>query len=350
VLVGHSLALTKREGEVRFVRRYLIPRFIQYVLVTVFGITMIFFLPRLLPVGPVEKIVATVQARGEYSDPKAAQELVRVLREMYGLDQGLFQQYVSFWKRLFTGDFGPSLVNFPVPVIHLIGQSLPWTFGLVFFSTVSVFVVGNISGGLAGYFKGSRFLKVVDGMAMFAAPMPYYVVALMFIVLFAYVIPIFPVGGGYTIGRPIALTWTFAGDVLKHAFLPAMSLVLLGCATTHQVMRIIVQGVTEENYVRYARIASVSDRTIFARYVMRNAMLPQITRFALSIAGLFSGALVTEIVFAYPGIGLLAYRAIGASDYNMLMGITSLSIIALTTSTFLMDLLNPLFDPRIRLT
>ena len=94
----------------RFVKRYLIPRLIQYVLVTFFGITLVFFLPRLMPVGPVEKAVASVQARGAYTDPKAAEETVRVLREMYGLDRGLFFQYLSFWRRLFTGDFGPSLV------------------------------------------------------------------------------------------------------------------------------------------------------------------------------------------------------------------------------------------------
>jgi peptide/nickel transport system permease protein len=115
-------------------------------------------------------------------------------------------------------------------------------------------------------------------------------------------------------------------------------------------VRLIVKGVTEEDYVRYANIGAVNEMTIFSRYVMRNATLPQITRFALGFSGLFSGALVTEVVFAYPGIGFLAYRAILAADYNVLMGVTTLSIFALTTGTLIMDLLNPLFDPRIRLT
>ena len=334
----------------RFVRRYLIPRLIQYVAVTMLGITLIFFLPRLAPVGPVEKAVAQIQSRGAITDPKAAEETVRALKEMYGLDQPLFQQYLAFWRRLLTGDFGPSLVAFPAPVNQLIAQSLPWTFGLLFTTTVIVFILGNITGGLAGHFRRSRTMKVVDGVAMVMAPMPYYIIALMLIILFAYIIPIFPVGGGYTIGATAEFSWAFIADVLMHAFLPALSLVLLGVATTHQVMRLIVQGVNEEDYVRYAQIGAVNQRTVFSKYVMRNAMLPQITRFALGFAGLFSGALVTEVVFAYPGIGFLAYRAILSSDYNVLMGITSLSIIALTTATLIMDLLNPLFDPRIRLT
>jgi peptide/nickel transport system permease protein len=334
----------------RFLRRYLIPRLLQYVLVTWLGVTVVFFLPRLTPIGPVERMVASIQAQGQYLDPQAAQRTVELVREMYGLEEGLLTQYASFWRRLFTGDFGPSLVSFPVPVMELIGRSLPWTLGLLLTTTILVFIIGNVSGGLAGYFAKSRIMKALDGVAMVLAPIPYYIVALVLIIFFAYLLPIFPVGGGYTIGTRIALTWPSIRDLLRHAFLPAVSLVLLGAAVNHQIMRLITQGVREEDYVRYARIGAVPERTIFSRYVMRNAMLPQITRFALGFSVLFSGALVTEIVFAYPGLGLLAYRAILASDYNMLMGITTLSVIVLTTSTLLMDLLNPLFDPRIRLT
>ena len=334
----------------KFVRRYLIPRLIQYVLVNILGITMIFFLPRLMPNGPVEKAVAQIQDRGAITDPKAAEATIKALKELYGLDQPLLTQYFAFWRRLFTLDFGPSLVSFPVPVTQLIKQSLPWTFGLLFTTSVLIFIIGNLTGGLAGHFRQNKFLKILDGVFMFLAPMPYYIIALMLIIFFAYILPIFPVGGGYTIGAPIGFTWDFIKDVLLHAFLPALSLVLIGVATTHQIMRLIVQGVTEEDYVRYAKIGAVKEGTIFSRYVMRNATLPQITRFAMGFSGLFSGALVTEVVFAYPGIGFLSYHAILTADYNLLMGITTLSIIALTTSTLLMDLLNPLFDPRIRLT
>lgn len=311
---------------------------------------MIFILPRLMPVGPVEKAVAQIQARGAYTDPKAAEETIRALKEMYGLDEPLVTQYVSFWRRLFSFDFGPSLVSFPTPVTQLIRDSLPWTVTLLLTTTILVFIIGNLSGGLAGHFKRSRILKVVDGIFMFLAPVPYYIVALMLIIVFAYILPFFPVGGGYTIGTKIGFNWNFIKDAMFHAFLPAMSLIILGVASTHQIMRLIVQGVNEEDYVRYANIGAVKESTIFSRYVMRNATLPQITRFALGLSGLFSGALITETVFAYPGIGYLAYNAILAADYNVLMGITTLSIIALTTGTLIMDLLNPLFDPRIRLT
>lgn len=334
----------------KFVKRYLIPRLIQYVLVNILGITMIFFLPRLLPSGPVEKAVAQIQSRGTLADPRVAEATIKSLKELYGLDQPLPVQYIAFWRRLFSLDFGASLESYPVPVMKLIAQSLPWTFGLLFTTTVIVFILGNLSGGLAGYFRNNAFMRGVDGIFMFLAPVPYYIVALMLIFLFAYIIPKFPVGGGYTIGAPMAFTWPFIRDVLTHAFLPALSLVLLGVATTHQIMRLIVQGVTEEDYVHYAKIGAVKESKIFTSYVMRNATLPQITRFAMGFSAIFSGALITEVVFGYPGIGFLAYKAILNSDYNVLMGVTTLSIVTLTTSTLLMDLINPLFDPRIRLT
>ena len=333
----------------RFVRRYLVPRLIQYVLVTWLGITVVFAIPRLLPSDPVESMVATLQAQGSYRDPAAVREMVSTLRDMYGLEKGLLEQYIAFWKRLFTGDFGPSYFSFPTPVINLIGRSLPWTVGLLLMTTVLSWIIGNITGGLSGYFTGSRLLKVFDGMVMFLRPIPYYVLGLTLVILFAYLLPIFPFEGGYTIGAKIAFTWSFVRDVLKHAFLPAMSLSLLGVAVNHQTMRLIIQGVKEEDYIRYAKIGAVKEQTIFARYAMRNAILPQITGLTLSLGQIFGGALITEIVFSYPGLGFLLYRAVVNSDYNLIMGITTISIIAITTLILIIDLLYPLFDPRIRL-
>ncbi len=179
-------------------------------------------------------------------------------------------------------------------------------------------------------------------------PAPYYVLGLTLVILFAYMFPLFPFEGGYTIGMKIAFTWSFIKDVLNHAFLPALSLILLGAAVNHQTMRLIIQGVKEEDYIRYAKIGAVKERAIFSRYAVRNAILPQITGLTLSLGQIFGGALITEIVFSYPGLGFLLYRAVVNNDYNLIMGITTISIIAITTLILLVDLLYPLFDPRIR--
>ncbi len=314
------------------------------------GITVVFFIPRLLPGDPVLRRLDTILAFGEYVEPAAAREIARTLREMYGLEEGLFRQYVSFWQRLFAGfDFGPSLEMYPVPVIELIQRALPWTVGLLLTTMVLSFIVGNILGGLSGYFSRSSIMKAFDGMVMFVRPIPYYIGALLVMILLAYLLPIFPAVGGLTIGRAATLTWSSIMDIARHGFLPALSLILLGSAATHQTMRLLVQSVKEEGYVKYAKIGNVKERTIFARYIMRNALLPQITAFALGLGMLFGGALITEIVFGYPGLGMLAFRAIIATDYNLLLGMTTLSVLLLTTSILVIDFLYPLFDPRIRL-
>jgi len=137
--------------------------------------------------------------------------------------------------------------------------------------------------------------------------------------------------------------------VLRHAFLPALSMIVLGVATTFQTMKLIVQNVNAEDFVQYAKLGGVKERRIVSRYVIRNAMLPQITNLALALGQILSGALITEIVFSYPGLGSLLFNAIVTGDYNLIMGITALSILAITSAILLIDLVYPLFDPRVRL-
>ncbi len=158
----------------RFVRRYLIPRLIQYVLVTWLGITVVFAIPRLMPSDPIQNMIATLQAQGSYRDPEAIRQMVDTLRDMYGLEKSLPEQYISFWKRLFSGDFGPSYFSFPTPVINLIGRSFPWTVGLLLTTTISSWIIGNITGGLSGYFTGNRVLRILDWLVMFLRPIMYW--------------------------------------------------------------------------------------------------------------------------------------------------------------------------------
>jgi peptide/nickel transport system permease protein len=285
---------------------------------------------------------------GSYLDPATMDAFIEDLNEMYGLEGSMFDQYIAFWKRLFQGDFGVSFFQFPTPVIDLIATSLPWTLGLLLTSTFLSWTLGNIVGGLAGYFSRSLWSKVLDTIAMIVRPLPYYIFAFTLLVIFAYVVRWFPVSGGADIGRQPAFTWAYIVDVLKHAFLPAASMVILGGAVSFQTMKLIVQNVNAEDFVQYAKLGGVKESKIVSKYVIRNAMLPQITGLALSLGQIFSGALITEIVFSYPGLGTLLYNAIITGDYNLIMGITALSIVAITTAILIIDLLYPLFDPRIR--
>lgn len=331
-----------------FLRRYLLPRLIQYFLVIFLGITAVFFIPRFLPNDPVVQTLAALRARGSSVDPATIDQMVADLTELYGLEGSMLQQYGAFWQRLIHADFGVSFFQFPTPVGELIAAALPWTLGLLLVTTVISWTAGNFIGGLAGYYNRKRWSRTFDGVSMIIRPMPYYIFAFALLLMFAWAVKWFPTSGGTGIGRKVGLNWPFIKDVLWHSFLPALSLTILGGASWFQTMKLIVQNVNAEDFVQYAKVGGVQEGRIVSRYVIRNAMLPQITALALALGQIFSGALITEIVFSYPGLGGLLYGAIVNGDYNLIMGITALSIVTITTAILVLDLLYPLVDPRVR--
>jgi peptide/nickel transport system permease protein len=331
-----------------FVRGYLIPRLFQYVLVIFVGVTAVFIIPRLSPTDPVQRTITQLRSMGGSLDSASMNNFIEDLNELYGLKGSTLQQYGAFWQRLFHGDFGVSFFQFPTPVSELIAISLPWTLGLLLTTTVLGWTIGNLVGGVAGYFSRTRWSRILDTLTMVIRPIPYYIFAFALLLLLAYVFRLFPVSGGTDIGRKAEFSLAYILDVLRHAFLPALSLVLLGAAVWFQTMKLVVQNVNAEDFVQYAKLGGIKESKIVSRYVIRNAMLPQITGLALVLGQIFSGALITEIVFSYPGLGTLLYNAIITGDYNLIMGITALSIVAITTAILIIDLLYPLFDPRVR--
>lgn len=334
----------------RFLKRYFIPRLISYFLVIWLGITVVFFIPRLIPNDPVMKMIDQMRARGSTLEPGSMDGIINDLTQMYGLEGLWLDQYGDMWGRLANGDFGVSFFQFPARVNDLIANAMPWTLGLLLTTTAISWVFGNILGGIAGYYTRKRWSRGLDTIAMVIRPLPYYIFAFTLMLLFAYVVRWFPVSGGASLGALPSLTWDYIADVLRHATLPALSLTVLGLTVNFQVMKLLVQNINAEDYVQYARLGGVTDSRIVSKYIIRNALLPQITGLALSLGQIFSGALITEIVFSYPGLGTLLYRAIVNGDYNLIMGITILSIVGITTAILIVDLTYPFFDPRVRYT
>ncbi len=335
---------------VTFVKRYLIPRLIQYVLVIWLGITVVFLIPRITPNDPVMRMIDQMQARGSTLEPGTMDAIIRDLTQMYGLEGSWLDQYWAFWGRLFRGDLGVSFFQFPTRVNKLIFTAMPWTLGLLLTTTAITWTLGNIIGGLAGYYSRKGWSRILDAVAMVVRPLPYYIFAFMLLLIFAYVVRWFPITGGASLGAIPTFTWAFIKDVLWHSALPAISLIVLGGAVTFQTMKLLVQNINAENFVQYAKLGGVKENRIVGKYVIRNALLPQITGLALGLGQIFSGALITEIVYGYPGLGMLLYRAIVNGDYNLIMGITIFSIFGITTAILIVDLTYPLFDPRVRYT
>ena len=208
-------------------------------------------------------------------------------------------------------------------------------------------ILGNILGGVAGYYAQKRWSKILDALVMVVRPIPHYIFGVILLILFAYLWAVFP-AGGLMLGRKAVLNLRFVTTVLRYSFLPALTLVILGAAAWFQQMKFLVQNVKREDFVQYAKAGGIKERTLIFRYVMRNVVLPQVTQLALVLGQVFGGVLMVEMVFSYPGIGLLLYRAVTRGDYNLVMGITILSIFTITTAVLLLDLLYPLLDPRIR--
>lgn len=328
--------------------QYVGQRFVSYVLVLFIGITITFFLPRFMPGDPINNYISQVQSRaGQTLSPEATAQLRSSLEDLYGLKGDLFTQYLHFLNRVFLHfDFGPSFTSYPVPVSDIILAALPWTAGLLITTTILSWLLGNLVGLVAGYFNKNPAANALEIFGIILYPIPYYILALTVILLLAFFFPIFPLTPTFL---PGAMTLQKAGVILYNSFLPALTLVLAGFGWNILSMKSLAVAIKEEPYVTFARLKGTPDWTRMTRYVFRNALLPQVTALVLSLGTIFNGALLTEMLFTYPGVGLLMRTAAGAGDYNLLYGSITMAIISVATAAFILDLGYPLLDPRIRL-
>ncbi len=327
--------------------RYALVRIFQTLIVIFIGITIVFFAPRLTPMDPVQSVIMRAYALSGV-DPDVVNKLVETLKDLYGLKGTLWEQYIRFWKYLLKGDLGPSLTMFPTPVTSLIGRSLPWTIGLLLISTLIAWLLGIILGTFVGYFPEKKFSKILSIIITCIYPVPYYIIALILIFLFAYIFPIFPLMGGVSIGLKPTFSLNFIISVIKHGFLPAISLIIGTTCFIFMTQRALTSTLISSDFIVFAEIAALPRKKILS-YLVRNSMLPQITDLALFLGSIFGGALMTEIVFSYPGIGQILYSAILQSDFNLMMGISIFSIIGVALAALILDLIYPLLDPRVRI-
>jgi len=332
----------------QFTLRYLIPRFLQFLTIIFVGITVTFIIPRLSPADPVEAQISMMMARGETLDPQSIASMRAALTDLYGLSGSPVQQYFAFWGRLLRGDLGPSLANFPNPVSGMIGQAMPYTLSLLIPAVLISWTFGNLFGTWSSYYPKNKLLGVIEVVGQAVRPIPYYIVAIVLLVVFAFFIPILPFSGAYPIGTRPSWTFAFALIYLRHSILPAATLVLVGFGGWFIGMKSLTSNIISEDYVVYAETTGMKESKILSQYIMRNALLPQLTGLAMSLGAVFSGALIMEIVFGFPGLGMLTMAAVLRNDYSMIMGIAIYSIIGVAVAVFFMDLIYPLFDPRVR--
>ena len=321
-------------------------RLLTWALTIFIGVTFIFFIPRMFPSDPVETMIGQIQSRSGQMDPQQMESLRRSLRVQFGLEGSLGEQYVSFlWKGLLHVDFGPSLMSYPTPAGEIISTYLPYTLMLSLFSTILAWCVGNFIGLLAGFRKDKRSSKIMEGIAICIYPIPYFIIALVLQIVFAFLLGWFPLQTTITM---MGTTADYIASLLKASVLPAISLLLVGTGWWIISMKSMSSTTAAEDFVLYARYRGLSEGKIGRSYVFRNSILTQVTALAMSLGGVFNGSIMTEIIFSYPGVGTLIQKAILQSDYNMILGCITISIVAISTATLIADLIYPLIDPRIR--
>jgi len=327
-------------------RTYFGLRLLTWALTIFIGVTFIFFIPRMFPSDPVESMIGQIQSRSGQMDPKALELMRHSLRVQFGLDGSLWEQYTTFlWKGLLHFDFGPSLMSYPTPAGEIIGTYLPFTLGLSLITTIVAWIIGNFIGLLAGFRKNKRSSKILEGIAICIYPVPYFIIALILQIVFAFVLGWFPLQATV---NTLGSFSEYITSLLKVSILPAVSLLLLGTGWWIISMKSLSGTTAEEDYVLYARYRGLSEARIGLSYVFRNSILTQVTALAMSLGGVFNGSIMTEIIFGYPGVGMLIQKAITQSDYNMILGCITISIVAIATATLIADLIYPLIDPRIR--
>jgi peptide/nickel transport system permease protein len=328
--------------------RYVLGRLLFFVVVIWAGITLIFFLPKLAPDrDPVRERLAMMVAMGGMN-AESLELMAQTYEAKFGLDQPLWRQYLSYMSDIARLDLGYSLAKFPTRVSQLIAQAMPWTIALLITSTLIAFILGTLLGGLLAWTGSPRWLQYLLPPLFTFSAVPFYLLGLILIYLFAFRLKLFPLGGGSQFGTVPVWNMAYVIDLLHHSLLPALSIVLASIGFWSLSMRGMMVTVEGEDYVTLAEAKGLPGGRIFLWYAMRNALLPQTTALALSLGTVLSGALLVEIIFRYPGIGSVLYSAITGFDYFTIYGIVFFIIVTIAVTTLILDLIYPLLDPRIR--
>jgi peptide/nickel transport system permease protein len=320
--------------------RYLARKISIYLLTFFVAVTIDFAIPRLMPGDPIDGLIARFQA-----DSTAAPELHGYFTESFGLDQPLWEQYLTFWRGLLQGDLGPSIAYVGSSVSELIWTALPYTLAVLVPAIVLSYLAGNRVGAMAARRKSLDNTVLPISYALTATP--YMWLALVLAYVFAFRWGVFPVSGAYDFSLQPAWTWEFARSFASHWFLPFLTLFLVAFGGWAIGMRNLIIYELESDYASYLRSLGAPGRLV-RKYAYGNAVLPQMTGLALALGVVLSGTLVTEIVFGYPGVGSLILTAIQNRDYFLLQGIFLFVIVGVLIANFLVDIAYVIVDPRTR--
>ncbi len=321
---------------------FLVRRLSFYVVAVWVAVTVNFAIPRVMPGNAVDTLLTKF--------PTLDASSVHALEAEFGSHAhgSLISQYFSYVGDLLHGNLGLSVSLYPSRVTTVLGQTLPWTLILVGTATVLSFALGTLLGIVAAWRRGGWLDRSLPAFTFLQAT-PYFFLALIVIQFFALKWRLLPFGQGYDLGLSPGFNWRFISSAINHSILPALTIVLTSMAGWMLQMRNVMITTISEDYVLVAQAKGLSPQRVMFTYAARNAILPNIAGFALSLGFVVAGALVMEIVFSYPGVGLTLYNAVQANDYPLLQGIFLVISLAVLMASLVADLIYVVADPRARL-
>ena len=307
--------------------------------------TIIWLIPHLAPGDPAAAMLARMSSQG--GTVENADKIMAGFKERFGLNDTLPVQYVRYLGNLVHLDFGYSMASFPTTVSQIIGQALPWTLGLLSIAAIIHFLLGNFLGAIMVWNRTPRVFKWLIPVGLIFTSLPSILSALFLAYVFAFLLNWFPLEFAYDANIQPGLTPQFIGSVIQHGILPAMSIILVSFGAWTIGMRGMMITVEGEDYMHLARAKGLNPFYMLYRYSVRNAILPQITAFAITIGTLVSGQLLVEYIFSYQGMGVVIATAILNQDYTVIEGASFILIFMTALAVLILDLIYPLIDPRI---
>jgi peptide/nickel transport system permease protein len=306
------------------------------------ALTVNFFIPRAVPGNAVEAIMSKFPGTLQPAAYHALEAMLGV-----GHPGSIWHQYVSYFDEVVHLNFGISSSNYPAHVSTLLAETIPWTLVLVGTATVIAFFLGTLLGILAGWRHGGWLERLLPGL-MFLQAIPYFFLALLLLYLLAVNVHVFPVGLGYSGGLVPGWDWSFISSAIFHSVLPAFTIVITSVAGWMLQMRNVMITTIGEDYVLAAQAKGLPNRRVIFGYAARNALLPQLQGFGLALGFVVSGAIVMEIVFSYPGIGLLLLNSVTSDDFPLTQAIFLVITFAVLLANLIVDLVIVTVDPRVR--
>lgn len=322
--------------------RYVVQRLGFYLIALWVAVTLNFLVPRLMPGDPASALFAHMQGRVSVAQLKA-------MKAAFGIDQGnLFQQYLAYMSHLAHGSLGLSFSHYPTPVSTVIEQDLPWTLLLVGIAVLISFSVGTLLGIIAAWRRGGIIDTFLPPLLLFFWSFPPFWIGLLLLYVLGLNLGWFPMAHSYDLNLPLTLTPQLVLSVLDHAILPAFVLVLTTIGSWVLGMRNNMVTTLSEDYITLAETKGLSPRRVMLWYAARNAILPQLTSFAIALGLVVSGQVLIELVFSYPGVGFELVQAAFNEDYPLVQGLMLVIVLAVLVANFVMDMLYAWLDPRVR--